>query len=652
LDNASPDTWTTETTHTFNDVSEGNHTFYVQSKDNDGATSSVISRSFTYTPTEDNPPTIQITSPSDGETVSSTVRFSSYSTDDYGMDKVEFCIDDELKVSDGPFGPYTAGSTCNWDCDTTPGSIDYISNGNHTFKAKVYDTAGQTCVDTISFIVENIVENQPPVADAGVNQTVHSGQVVWFDSSNSSDPDGTIISYGWDFGDGATATDCAVSHRFRGAMNESKTYAVTLTVEDNSGATATDSCDITVIPLEKVVEVTHQPPPVPVPGVSVFGRMEVSYNWVDEIDGEDVFIISRVDCSAYGFSGMYSFYFVDEHSRADIWSTPTIHPLLWWSTLLFLGNSERSYGKDDFRDFEFFKKETYGQDFFEGIEVYGFDVISLLIQGWAGISISIGPSFPAPFFETNTACFQPDYTEAPEVPVEAPNLDLAHLCSPGEMRVYDSEGRVTGLINGEVKGEIPYSAYNDNTVIILSSVDSYRYEVVGTGEGSYGLGVASVEDEEVTTFTATDIPTTSSAVHDYTVDWNALSQGNNGVTVKVDSDGDGNFEDTFTADNDLTQEEFEKETGQPSSSIPTPTPQQQSIIGDFGSANGGPPDCKVDSEDLVIFDIAYGSTTLDVNWNSDCDIASEGGVLEPDGVIDFEDLAVFSMYYGKTCSDQ
>jgi len=41
---------TTETSHAFNDVSEGNHIFYVQAKDNEGATSSVISMSFTYTP--------------------------------------------------------------------------------------------------------------------------------------------------------------------------------------------------------------------------------------------------------------------------------------------------------------------------------------------------------------------------------------------------------------------------------------------------------------------------------------------------------------------------------------------------------------------------------------------------------------------------
>ena len=76
-----------------------------------------------------------------------------------------------------------------------------------------------------------------------------------------------------------------------------------------------------------------------------------------------------------------------------------------------------------------------------------------------------------------------------------------------------------------------------------------------------------------------------------------------------------------------------------------------SLLGDFGSANNGLPDCKVDFEDLMIFAIAYGSTPSDDNWNPVCDIASLGGVLEPDGKIDFEDLMIFAMNYGKTCAD-
>ena len=139
---------------------------------------------------------------------------------------------------------------------------------------------------------------------------------------------------------------------------------------------------------------------------------------------------------------------------------------------------------------------------------------------------------------------------------------LIGLRSPGELRVYDSEGRITGSVNGEIKEEIPNSIYDkeNKAVAIFSPSDSYRYMVAGTDEGAYGLGVTSIEDGEATTFTATDIPTMTGATHEYTIDWETVSEGEEGVTVQVDSDGDGEFENTFTADNELSHAEFVLQT--------------------------------------------------------------------------------------------
>jgi len=126
--------------------------------------------------------------------------------------------------------------------------------------------------------------------------------------------------------------------------------------------------------------------------------------------------------------------------------------------------------------------------------------------------------------------------------------------SPVAVQVYDSSGRVTGLVNGQVREEIPNSAYNEEnkTILIFGSNDSYMYEAVGTNEEDYGLDVVSLKCGMTTSFFATDIPTSSNAVHQYVLDWDALSQGEAGATIKIDADGDGVFERTIISNNKLT----------------------------------------------------------------------------------------------------
>lgn len=127
---------------------------------------------------------------------------------------------------------------------------------------------------------------------------------------------------------------------------------------------------------------------------------------------------------------------------------------------------------------------------------------------------------------------------------------------PIELRVYDSEGRVTGLLNGNIKTEIPRTDYSDNTVTIYFPFDFYRYEVVGTDEGLYGLTVTAITTDGNITFASVDIPTSANTTHQYSINWEALVLGEEGVMVKVDSDGDGVFEHTFTSDGELTHDEF------------------------------------------------------------------------------------------------
>jgi len=134
--------------------------------------------------------------------------------------------------------------------------------------------------------------------------------------------------------------------------------------------------------------------------------------------------------------------------------------------------------------------------------------------------------------------------------------------SPCEFRVWDSQGRVTGLVSGEMREEIPGSIYlsETKTIIVYDPAEGLRYEVLGTDTGSFELNITLVKDWNATAFTALSIPITNQSTHQYTVDWDALSVGEEGATVFLDADGDGIVDRVFSSDSELTGEEFTEET--------------------------------------------------------------------------------------------
>ena len=77
--------------------------------------------------------------------------------------------------------------------------------------------------------------NQLPTADVNGPYSAQTGAAVNFTSAGSSDADGSIVSYFWEFGDGATSSTANPSH----AYNSAGTFTVRLTVTDNDGATNT-----------------------------------------------------------------------------------------------------------------------------------------------------------------------------------------------------------------------------------------------------------------------------------------------------------------------------------------------------------------------------------------------------------------------------
>jgi len=132
----------------------------------------------------------------------------------------------------------------------------------------------------------------------------------------------------------------------------------------------------------------------------------------------------------------------------------------------------------------------------------------------------------------------------------------AEILSPGELRVYDAQGRVTGLVNGVVHQEIPLSYYSEGRILLFDLSQQYVFSVVGTEDGKYGLVLYDVNGNEIQQFNANFVPTTLLSIHTYEIDWDNLSQGGNGVILTVDRNGDGVIEKTVVADTNLTGEEF------------------------------------------------------------------------------------------------
>ena len=124
----------------------------------------------------------------------------------------------------------------------------YSAKGTYTVSLMVTDNNGatNTTVRTITVV------NAPPVA----NFTYTPAQPTILDTIQfndaSTDPDGSITSWLWDFGDNYTSTEKNPSHKY----NTPGTYTVKLTVTDNDGGSATKSIQINVREATNVGSIT------------------------------------------------------------------------------------------------------------------------------------------------------------------------------------------------------------------------------------------------------------------------------------------------------------------------------------------------------------------------------------------------------------
>ena len=136
------------------------------------------------------------------------------------------------------------GAKFLWDFGDSTGSSG--KNVKHTYAEEGTYTVTLTVIDESSRIgvakkeVDILYRNQAPVASleatyGGVGQQVKVNSIAFFDGGASSDPDGDVLEFEWDFGDGAKSSLLRPNHEYTSTGN----YTVTLTVTDPSNESST-----------------------------------------------------------------------------------------------------------------------------------------------------------------------------------------------------------------------------------------------------------------------------------------------------------------------------------------------------------------------------------------------------------------------------
>ena len=206
----------------FSVSSEGEHTIKYRAVDNLGKEENTKTKTFTIQ--KNKPPTADFTYTPEEPTDVEDIKF-------------------DASLSNDP-----EGNIENYTWDFGDGTIKYgkvvyhryEDNGQYTVKLSVKDNKGAT--DSVSKQI--IVKNDPPKAMfTHFPDKPKIGEEVQFNSSLSSDEDGNIVSWQWDFGDGNTSTEQNPTHVYL----EEGTYNVTLTVTDDDGDTHTTIGKVEVI---------------------------------------------------------------------------------------------------------------------------------------------------------------------------------------------------------------------------------------------------------------------------------------------------------------------------------------------------------------------------------------------------------------------
>jgi len=151
--------------------------------------------------------------------------------------------------SDGTISTYTwdfgDGSTSSV---ANPPIHGYAAAGTYNVSLTVTDDGGASDTANESVTVDDGINN-PPTAVITLINCSNADKTCSYDGSGSSDSDGSISSYAWDFGDGTSGSGVTPTHTY---ADYGVAYTVTLTVTDNGGVASTNNASETITLTEPV----------------------------------------------------------------------------------------------------------------------------------------------------------------------------------------------------------------------------------------------------------------------------------------------------------------------------------------------------------------------------------------------------------------
>lgn len=154
---------------------------------------------------------------------STAIHFSSYGTSDPESDALSYHWD---------FGDGTTS------IEPSPNHT-YNITGNYVVTLTVNDGYG----DSVPATTTATINNRIPTANTGGPYSGYKQTAITFDGSDSQDPDGDVLSYQWDFGDGTSGTGVTPVHSY----SNSGTYTVTLMVTDGEANSALASTTVSIV---------------------------------------------------------------------------------------------------------------------------------------------------------------------------------------------------------------------------------------------------------------------------------------------------------------------------------------------------------------------------------------------------------------------